>query len=149
VIKLPPNLSDPLFNEKFERGAVVKTIFRCKDGKDKYKFFIILNKDITIDPILFILTTSQLEFYNKNPHFNKDIIRIPAGTLSFFSKETIINCREIHKIPKDKLRENFKNSILQIEGKLPENIINDIDKIIEKSFLVSPKDKEAILGKKS
>lgn len=148
MIKLPANITDPVFDQHFERGAVVKTLFRCKDGKEKYKYFIILNKDISKGPIVFILTTSQLDFYNKNPHFNSDIIRVLPGTVSFFPKETIINCREVFKITREKLKDNFGNNILQIEGKLPQNILDNIDKVIEKSFLVSLNDKELILGKK-
>lgn len=148
MIKLPTNITDPVFDQSLERGTVVKTLFRCKDGKERYKFFVILNNDISKDPIIFILTTSQLDFYNKNPHFNPDIIRILPGGVNFFLKETIINCREVFKVTKEKLKENFRNNILQVEGKLPKDILDNVDKIIEKSFFVSSSDKELILGKK-
>lgn len=149
MVKLPAAISDPHFDQQFKRGIVVKTPVRFKDGREKHKYLVILNYDVSKDPILFVLTTSQLEFYNKNPHFNKDIIRIRAGSISFFSKETIINCREIHRIARDKLKESFRDNILQIEGELPQEMLNDVDKIIEKSFFISTADKELILGKKS
>lgn len=149
MVKLPAAISGPHFDQQFKRGIVVKTPVRFKDGREKQKYLVILNYDVSKDPILFVLTTSQLEFYNKNPHFNKDIIRIRAGSISFFSKETIINCREIHRIARDKLKESFRDNILQIEGELPQEMLNDMDKIIEKSFFISPADKELILGKKS
>lgn len=148
MIKLPTNLTDSLFDQNFERGSVVKTLFFCKDGKEKPKFFIILNKDISNESILFVLTTTQLDFYDRNPHFNTEIIRILPGTFKFFPKETIINCREVFKITKDKLKENFRNNILNIPGKLPQDMLDNIDKIIEKSFFIPPTYKELILGKK-
>lgn len=149
MVKLPAAISDPHFDQQFKRGIVVRTPVRFKDGREKQKYLVILNYDVSKDPILFVLTTSQLEFYNKNPHFNKDIIRIRSDSISFFSKETIINCREIHRIARDKLKESFRDNILQIEGELPQEILNNMDKIIEKSFFISPADKELILGKKS
>lgn len=148
MIKLPTSISDSHFDQQFKRGIVIKTPVRFKDGRERYKYIIVLNHDISKDPIVFVFTTSQLEFYDKNPHFNKDIIRIKAGLINFFSKETIINCREIHKITKDKLKENFSNNILNIEGELPAQMLVDIDKIIEKSFFISSIDKELILGNK-
>ena len=148
MVKLPAAISDPHFDKQFKRGIIVKTPVRFKDGRKKYKYLIILNHDVSKDPVLFVLTTSQLEFYDKNPHFNKDIVKIKAGSISFFSKETIINCREIHRITRDKLKENFRNNILQVEGELSQEMLNDVDKIIENSFFISPADKELILGKK-
>lgn len=148
MVKLPAAISDPHFDQQFKRGIIVKTPVRFKDGREKYKFLIILSHDVSNDPVLFVLTTSQLEFYDKNPHFNKDIIRIKAGSISFFPKETVINCREVHRIARDKLKGSFRDNILQIEGELPQEMLNDVDKIIEKSFFISPADKELILGKK-
>ncbi|MFH1441949.1 MAG: hypothetical protein ABIH18_07930 [Candidatus Omnitrophota bacterium] len=148
MIKLPSDISDPHFDQQFKRGVVIKTPIRFKDGKEKYKYIIILNYDISKDPVVFVLTTSQLEFYDKHPHFNKEIIRIKSGESSIFPKETIINCREVYKITKDKLKKNFRNNILQIEGELTQEILDNINKIIEKSFLISCADKELILGKK-
>lgn len=148
MIKLPANFTDPVFDQSIERGTVIKTLFHCKDGKTKPKFFILLNKDISQQTIVFVLTTSQLEFYNKNPHFNTEIIRIPSGTLTFFPKETIINCREVFRITRSKLKENFRNNVLEIEGKLPTDMLDNIDKIIEKSFFISLANKELILGNK-
>lgn len=148
MIKLPTSISDPLFEQQFKRGLVIKTPIRFKDGREKYKYLVILNNDVSKDLIVFVLATSQLEFYDRNPHFNKDIIRIKAGQIKFFPKETIINCREIHRITRDKLKESFQGNILQIEGELSAEMLNDVDKIIEKSFFISSVDKELVLGGK-
>ncbi len=148
MVKLPASISDPHFDQQFKRGIVLKTPIRFKNNNEKYKYLVILSHDVSKDPAVFILTTSQLGFYDKNPHFNKDILRIKAGSTNFFPKETIINCREVHKITKDKLKENFRNNILQIEGELPKEMLDDIDKIVEKSFFISSDDKKLILGRK-
>lgn len=148
MVKLPASISDPNFDQQFKRGIAVKTLFHSKNDKKKYKYLVILSHDVSKDPVVFVLTTSRTEFYDKNPHFNKDILRIKAGSIDFFPKETIVNCREIHKLSKDRLKESFRNNVLQIEGELPKETMDDIDKIIEKSFFISSVDKELILGKK-
>lgn len=146
MIDLPKDLTDGLFDSKLERGSVVRTLFRCSNQKEKYKYFVILNKDLSSDSLIFVLTTSQLEFYAKYPHFNKDIVRIQSSVVDFFPKETIINCREVHQIPKEKLKVNFQNGTLEFAGNLPSNILAEVDAIIKQSFYISKDNKKLILG---
>ena len=146
VIDFPKNAYNGVFDKELKRGSVIKTLFRCHDGKDRFKHFIILNNDLSQDPIVFILTTSQLEFYDKHPHFNKDIVRVDSAAVNFFPKETIISCRDVYKIQKDILKKNFQSNSLKFVGELPETILQEIDTIIKRSFLVSNNDKKLVLG---
>lgn len=147
MIDIPDDVCNDAFDKELKRGSVVKTLFRFPDGTEKFKHLIILNSDIAKDPIVFVLTTSQLDFYDKHPQFNRDIIRIPAQKIKFFPKETVINCREAADLPMRVIKSNFVKNRLRFEGDLPTDILQDIDDIISNSFYISPAYKKLILGK--
>ncbi len=146
MINLPSDILDPLFDSKFQRGAVIKTLFKFSDGRKKYKYIIILNHDCSQDPVLCFLTTSQIDFYNKNPQFNRDAIRIKPSQGSLFEQETIINCRELHRVTKDILKKNFKNNVLEFVGQLPDDLMGEINRIVKESYFISKQDQNLILG---
>ena len=147
MIDIPDNVHNGVFNKEFKRGSVIKTKCRFQDGTERFKYFITLNSDVMQGTAVFVLTTSQTKFYNKHPYFNKDIVRLPAKKIKVFSKETIIDCREIYKLSKQVLKKNFSDGTLKFVGVLPADILQNIDSIISQSFFISPHDKKLILGK--
>jgi hypothetical protein len=146
VIDLPKKLTNGAFDNQLERGSVLKTLLRGGNGKEHLKYLVVLNRDISRDPIVFVLTTSKLDFYNKHPEFNRDIIRIIPPKVSFFSKKTIINCREVHRMPKETLKINYQKGRLEFAGILLQELLQQIDNIVLRSFYIPNSDKKLILG---
>ena len=145
MVDIPDVICNGVFDKEFRRGRVIKTLFRCHDGKERFKFLVILNKDPVRDPTLYFLTTSQLDFYNKYPNYNKDIIRVTKGDLVFFPNETIIDCRHVYKSSREMFKKNFRNKTLRFEGDLPLKFMQDINRIVEQSFFIPKADKDIIL----
>jgi len=139
-------LCDGIFERELKQGSVLRTKIQFADGTERNKFLIILNQDPATDPTLFFLTTSRLDFYQKHPNFNKDIICIKAGQLSFFPKETIIDCRNVNKKYRVDLKENFRKGVLVFAGSLPEETVEEMKRIIAQSFFIAKRDKDMILG---
>lgn len=146
MVKVPNGICDDVFDKEFKRGSVIRTRIRFSSGTERHKFFIILNRNPQKDPTLIFLTTSKTDFFNKYPNYNKDIIRILPGELSYFTKETIIDCRVVYKISREDLKSNFRNNILGFIGELPSDKLQSIDRIVEQSFFISKEDKDIILG---
>ena len=146
MIDLPKHLTNGLFDKELKRGSVLKTIVRGDDGKPHRKYLVILNKDISKDPIVFVFTTSKSDFYNKNPSFNRDMTKVTPREVSFFQKETIINCRKVHRISAQKLKINFQKGRLEFSGNLLPELMREIDNIVLHSFFIPNGDKRLILG---
>ena len=146
MIKLPDAICDSLFHDKFKCGCVFRTLLRCHDGKERPHYFIVLTNSFNIPTHAFLVATSQTDFYDKNPHFNNDILRIPAKQLIFFPKNTIIDCRKIQIFDKDILIQRFRDGILQFMGILPAEIREKLTEIVKKSRFLSLRDRKHILG---
>lgn len=146
MIKVPSRLSNPLFDENLKRGSVIRTLLACPDGAQRPHYFITLSKLIEKDPLVFVIATSKIEFYNRNPHFNTDIIRFVANELSYFTRDTVIDCRKITKVPKEKLRQHFQDNSLEFIGDMPTEYMTEIDTIVRRSRHIPLNDKLLILG---
>lgn len=94
MVDLPRNIIDNNFNEKLKKGTIVLTKFLCHDGVERPHYHIILNHNNTDQNLLYVISTSQLDFYNRNPTFNKDIVRVSPGQVSYLPKESIFDCRQ-------------------------------------------------------
>ena len=66
---------------------------------------------------------------------------IGLNRLEYFSKPTIIDCRNVRHIFRAKLFEKFSNRELSFKGILPEGMLTGIFKIVERSKLIERKDK--------
>ncbi len=69
--------------------------YRFFDGEEKDKFIIILSKDNFIDPILLILTTSQIENYKRIRRLHLETYTIRTGEYNWFSKDTLLDFSKI------------------------------------------------------
>ncbi|MBI3617738.1 MAG: type II toxin-antitoxin system PemK/MazF family toxin [Candidatus Omnitrophica bacterium] len=146
MIDVPASISDNIFDRKLKRGTVIRTQYRFPDGSKRNKYLIVLNYNVGGPTIIFVFTTSQTEFYKKYPQFNPDILALQAGTVPFFAKETVIDCRQVYKLSRDRLKENFQDGLLQFAGELSPSHLAKVDQIIRKSRFISPDDKKYILG---
>ncbi len=146
MIKVPAEFTNPVFDQNLKRGSIIKTLLMCPDGKHRPHYFITLSKLIEKDPLVFVIATSKVEFYDKNPHFNTDIIRFAAKELSYFPLDTVIDCRKITKIPKEKLKQHFQDKSLEFIGDMPTEHMTVIDTIVRRSRHIPLNDKLLILG---
>ena len=148
MVIIPPKICSNVFNNEFKQSSVIKTKIRFSSGIEKEKYLVIVNKNPQNDPMLYFVATSKLDFYNKHPGYNKDIIRLPAGKIEVFPKETIIDCRSVEKGSRAIFESNFQRGTLVFAGELPGQIMSDIEKLVEQSFFIAKQDKEIILGVK-
>lgn len=146
MIDFPENLSNAAFDGMLKKGSVLQTQFLCYDGIPRPHYHIILNFDNCDDDLVYIISTSQLEFYNNNPGFNSDIVRIPENQLPFLQKESILNCRQVFSINKTIFKKRYSDGTLEFVGAMPMDILNSIDTIIKQSRFISPRIKRKILG---
>ena len=146
MVDLPAGLSDNLFDDFIKRGAIIRTKYKFESGRESYKYFIAISRDLASDPLIFIITTSKIDFYHKNPVFNNDIVGIQGQSLPSFPVDTVLDCRQIYPLSRQTLKENFKKQILEFCGELPEQLLQRIDEIVKVSKHISSKHKKLILG---
>ena len=140
-----PDVLDKLFEKYFVRGAVLATEMHFHSGVSKKKYLVVLNENPAESETLLFLTTSQLEFFKKHPAF-KDHIIIKAGTVSFFSLETVINCNGVQCMGRIELKKRYQEKKLDIVGNLPAEIMEKINGIVASSRQISLRHKKIILG---
>ena len=133
------------FERYFERGLVLGTEMHFGSGISKKKYLIVLNQNPAESETLLFMTTSQTDFYKKNPSFKDHIILAP-GELPFFLLETVINCHGVHGMSRAELRKRYLERKLDIVGNLPTELMEQIDQIVASSRYISPRHKKAILG---
>lgn len=147
MVNIPSNIRDEVFdNTDIKRGTVIRVLSHFPDGSQRYKYFIVVSKDIHIDPIVFVITTSNIDFYLQHPTFNNDAISIAANTISFFSKDTVVDCRQIFSFRREALKRNFRDNLLQFAGQMPQEFMERIDEVIRQSKLIAKNQKKLILG---
>ena len=146
MIDVPKEVSNDVFDKEIKRGSILKTLFLCHDGREKPKYYIIVSSSKEADPLIFVISTSQLDFYNRNPRFNTEILRISVGLIDCFSLDTIIDCTRVYRMPRWKLKKNYQENILRFCGELSTGYLSQIDNIIKKSRLISNRNKKLILG---
>ena len=98
---IPDGVYDAFF-EKYpiKKGTIIRTEYRFINNIVRQKFFIVVNKSPHEDPLVCIITTSQIDFYIKNPQFNCDTLTIAPNLISCFDKVTVVDCRQTYCHPK-------------------------------------------------
>jgi hypothetical protein len=150
LIDIPDDISDETFdNTEIRRGTVIRVLSQFPDGTQRYKYFIAISRNIQKDPLIFVITTSNIDFYLRFPRFNNDAISIAANVISFFPKDTVIDCRQIYQFFREVLKQRFRENLLQFTGQMPEEFLDKIDQVVRQSKLISENQKKLILGKTS
>lgn len=110
--------------------------YRFFDGEEKNKFIIILSKDNSFDPVLLILTTSQIENYKRIRRLHLETYTIKAGEYSWFSKDTLLDFSKIIEHKKEELSSAYHAGKLQYCGILKDNHLKEIDELVYKSEII-------------
>lgn len=143
-MEVPSKAADQVFEKEFVRGGVLITEMRFPSGTRKLKYIVVLNKNPADSPIVLFLTTSQTDYYDRFPHV--DHIRIKPNMLSFFPKETILDCREVFAIDREDLKRRYREAALKFVGVLPQEYLDQVDKIVAASRTIAIRYKKQILG---
>jgi len=146
------HFSDEVLKEVLERalfrGNVLKTEFQFSLIEGSFKRIVLLNIDFTIPEIFFFFTTSKIKGFldGMHPDITGNFVFVPRGkTPDNPNEDMIIDCRKAYPITKEKLLENFRNNKLTSLSPLNEEFMRDINDIIGKSKLISPRIKKFIL----
>lgn len=142
MIVLSENILEKRFESGLKRGIVLRTIIDFST-KQKFKRLLLLNIDFKDKEILFIFTTSSIDWYKQNinsPIVKENCIFFDKGeTTNNITENMVIDCRKVYSIAKSDLFNNFKNSKLDFLDEFNEKIILRIDNIIKNSKLIELK----------
>ena len=146
-MSLPPDQLRKLFSRRVRRGTVLRaTISFGETGTVKPKYIVVMSKEpADADPLVFFITTSQLQAYERNAVFRENAVFLEANALKFFPRKTAINCRELYELPREEVQELVANGEADIIGDLPEETLALIDQIVRASILISLADKAKII----
>ena len=145
MIQVPPELLQPLFDERLQRGMV----FRLKDyplpaGK-KDKYFVVLNIDGTDRLIHHALTTSRVTRWQKLS-FSRFGLLVPAGRLKTFSMDTIVDCFSLQApLEREFLFAEYCLGNLVAAEQLPSDLMMAVDTLLKDSPRIPKGDKDKIL----
>jgi hypothetical protein len=130
------------------RGAVLRTQIDFP-GESHFKRLFLLNTNFVEDPVFYVLSTSRVAYYMAHinePLIKNNIVYLEKGkTLLNLDEACVIDIRNVGEIYKEKLFENFKHKKLEYLGQVPNEILEQIDRIISRSELISPAIKKRIL----
>lgn len=139
-MEIPASLAVVAFDGIIERGQIIHFVCTFVDQKgqpfQKNKFAVVLNATLPDDPILYALTTSQVDLYSRTTMFDHSIIRMPAGTYQFFAKDTVLSFREVRQVDLDELRKQYSEKRLTIVGRLHKVHEDQMNTIITSSLLI-------------
>jgi hypothetical protein len=110
---------------------------RYQGGGVKQKYCVVLNARLPDDPIFYAHSTTRLRTYESG-EWDVDILRIPAGSYSFFSEETVLNLRSIKNKRVAELRTLMDRRQLFVCGDLSEAHMRELNTKIRCSSLLSP-----------
>lgn len=114
-------------------------------GKVKNKFLIILNS-CEYKFIIFVLTTSKTEIYNKDPYAKIDTIWFPAKQIKCLPSETVIDLKRFQIEAINYFGEKFYTNNLRLIGRLEEEEIKTIDNGVTNAITLDQNIKNLILS---
>jgi hypothetical protein len=110
--------------------------YRFSDGEEKDKFIVILSKDNSIDPVLIILTTSQIQNYKKIRRLHLETYTITQGNYAWFFKDTLIDFSRIIEHKKEELAVAYRNGRLHYRGILKTEHLQEINELVYNSEII-------------
>jgi len=140
-LTLPPQLSGQLL---FRRGALIKLTIEFDDGTTREKYGIAVNVDEAGDPVLLILTTTNLRWYDEHPDA-VGFVRAPAGTIQSLPRDSVINCRTLHQISREKIAQDYQSQLVTYCEQLPAAVLSEIDSALADTAMLSPADKAKVV----
>jgi len=148
MIDLPPGLTDDAFDDRFERGTVIRTLVRFDDGTTAYKRLVVANTDCSdrSTDILHFLCTSKTDFYLGNRWVQNDCLMVSAADAGdAFDRSIAIDLRRTFTIRKSDLKSRYLGGELDFLGSLPAAVIDDMNEKITQSRQLSQEQKRIIL----
>jgi len=134
--------------KSLRKGDILHWInYKLDSGKKKNKILIILS-NYGYKFIIFALTTSKTEIYNKDPFARIDIISFSAKQIKCFPLKTIIDLKRLKEMTVNDFGKKFYNNKLKLIGRLPDEEIKAIDSVIEKAITLGQNTKNLILDNK-
>jgi hypothetical protein len=94
-----------------QRGSVFRaehdpSFIGWHDDEPRSKICVVFNATppSLTDDVHYFMATSQVTIYRENPNLMGDALEFPKGSYPFFTKDTVVNFRELYVVPFAKLR---------------------------------------------
>ena len=114
--------------------------FEFEDGTSKDKYFIAFNCNISDMEISIVLPTSRIEKYSGSRLI--DTVLIKSGESQYFSKDTLIDLKNIKVYEKEKIENAINNGKVKYLGCLEDFLIERIEDAISGAVTLSQKEKK-------
>ena len=139
-----PDVLDREFERIFRQGTVGRIEIQFPQER-RFKFFIVLNANTKEAEILTVISQSDPQYALNNDILKTHLIHVtPESTDNIFRKSCYIDCRNIVKINRIEIKDRFILKQCQLIGQLPENILQNIIKIVIGSSLIEIEYQERI-----
>jgi len=134
------------FDQRLKQGAVFRDNTWKFGSSVQPKYFLVLNRDCDVSEILVVLTTSQQRYYRENPSVEADVVRFDPPNVPFFTRETIINCREVQSLDRAVVKARFVLREIEHLGDLSATQWKRVLDTIRNSRQVPKRTKKLICG---
>jgi hypothetical protein len=138
------------FDKELRRGVVLRYLEKKLDDPNRetrWKYAVVVNFVLPGDPILYFRSTSNPTFYASGEH-DRHILRVPAGTYPFLSRDSVFDMKTIEKKPLQVFRDLHSAGHCKSVGDLSAEHLREIDVKVWASERLPLRDIEAITGKK-
>jgi hypothetical protein len=138
------------FDKELRRGVVLRYLEKKLDDPNRetrWKYAVVVNLVLPGDPILYFRSTSKPDFYASG-EYDRYILRVPAGTYPFLSKDSVFDMKSVEKKPLQVFRDLHASGACKCVGALNEEHLREIDVKVWASERLSLRDIAAITGKK-
>lgn len=119
--------------------------YKFPDGTQKAKYILILSNCLISKFYFYVLPTSQVNFY-KNPHNNIDTVWIQPKKCKYLLDKTVIDLKFIYSERASQFGTKLYDGSLILKGRLPNEIIRDIEEAIRRARTLSPREKTILLS---
>ena len=138
-LTLPLELAEA---QLFKRGALIKLTLQLAEGR-REKFCVVVNVDHALDPVLLILSTTKLEWYNNHPTAT-GFVRIQQGTISSLTRESVISCRELYRVPRKSISDGYAGKTVEYCEQVPPEVLALLDSSLAAAVTLSPNEKALV-----
>ena len=130
------------------QGAVFRMWHEYKNEGQKYRYFIILNRDPQSDKMIVITTTTtQLEKLERKhrDQANPPLVYIHPSEYQDVKEFCVVDCQALKSYKKDELLADMEKREGKFLNLLPETILHKIIKIIDRDTTLPPSIKTLIV----
>jgi hypothetical protein len=138
-MQVPPDIAQLRL---FKRGVILRSKEKLNTC-EKYKYLIVVNLNERDDPIWAVLTTSRTSWYDDHPDV-PSVVRIDGNVLDAFPVDTIINCGDLHSLPRQRVIDCYNKGQLTYHGELPKDIMSRVNIALRDSETLSPSKKDKV-----